>query len=376
MNGYKPMDEIWLEELREALADPALEAFDRAEPCGEEARRAAYNLAAALGRCRVFGVVIPPEMEGTLPLPMATVAAEEAATVVTEWAEEAQALPTKWDSASPEEADAMVAEVVESLMDSYFVMEVIWECYERALQENDPQMPQLEQALDKFGGAVETFDKILQQPEQLAILATVCSLPLLENFRKCLADEYRAILPWWLDGTLEAAAEQVARVVEATLPSAETWRRVREWVRREPRELATPRRHRAAAVLSVPWAYPVAAEATSVTPPIREFLEWMSPDGRWRARLSIPSMAKEETPLPVEFLAGEQPAVELQGTRVRLAGVEAQIDAEGVARFVWSAIRQAFSDPDAELILEVGEEPIEWVALGPDVPEQHPNEGK
>ncbi len=376
MNGYKPMDEIWLEELKEVLADPALEAFDQPGPYSEEAKKAAYSLAVALGYCRVFGIPVPTDVDGTLPLPMATAAAEEAALLVTGWAEEAQTLPDRWDNAAPEIGEALVAETVEACMASYCVMEVVSECYERALKERDPQTKELERSLDKFGEAVGELDQILQQPEHLALLSTVCSLPLLENWRKSLAGVHREVPPWWLDGTLEAAAEQVARVVEATLPSAETWRRVREWVRREPRELATPRRHRAAAVLTIPWAYSVAAEATSVTPPIKEFLEWISPDGRWRARLSIPSMAREETPLPVEFLAGEQPAVELQGTRVRLAGVEAQIDAEGVARFVWSAIRQAISDPDAELILGVGEEPIEWIALGPDVPEEHPNEGK
>ena len=52
-----PMD--WLDDLQKALEAPGLEEFERPGPVSEEAKKAAYEVAAALGRCRVFGIEVP-----------------------------------------------------------------------------------------------------------------------------------------------------------------------------------------------------------------------------------------------------------------------------------------------------------------------------
>jgi len=62
--------------------------------------------------------------------------------------------------------------------------------------------------VNRYVDALAVFDEALQTPENLALLSTLVNLPLLENWRQSLAGDYKEVLPWWLDGTLERAAQQ------------------------------------------------------------------------------------------------------------------------------------------------------------------------
>src|SRR4051794_13480033 len=98
-----------LEDLREALAQAELDEFDAPGPAGvssEGARTAAYDLAVALGRCRLFGVEPGDELDGTLPGAVALAAASVLEGHLRGWAEEARTLGQHWDeTADPVEAE-------------------------------------------------------------------------------------------------------------------------------------------------------------------------------------------------------------------------------------------------------------------------------
>lgn len=227
---YRPEREDpmgWIEELQEALECPNLEEFDdpSKEP-SQDAKRAAYEVAVALGRCRVFGLEIPKDLDGVLPPREAKAAAELATEYVRQWIEEARQLGARWDESPGPVAEALCCETLEACMESYFAMQAIMEALEAAWEENDPEADSLFQAAHQLAIQMDVWSEILQEPENLELLSTVAYLPLLDNWRSMLAEPYKSALPWWLDGTLEAVSKQIERICLQTLPAGETWRRM------------------------------------------------------------------------------------------------------------------------------------------------------
>jgi len=357
-----------LAELQEALAAPGLPQDDTETISGEEGCQAAYELAVALGRCRVFGVEVPEQIDGDLWPNVAAAAAARAAELVGQRTEDAKRLPSDWEAALaavPEEAESLCAEMLEDCMEVYFAVQSIDEAYQRAVEEGE--LPQeFDQAYWALIEAISRWDDELQKPDNLALLSTVVSLPLLDNWRACLAGQYCECPPWWLDGTLEAADREIAKVVEATLPSSEQWRKLRELAHaaagRTPP--APARRHRAAMFWSIAAPIAAAAQAEAGKPPLGGLLYWKSPDALYRARLSIPSKAPEDVLLPLELLDWRgRRAGELSGQPVRLGGLETRADKDAVARFALRELRRKLGAADAEVVLEVGPEWQEWLAV-------------
>ena len=101
----------WLEELRDALDDSAMEAFSPEDALTQEARRAAYRLAVAMGHCRLFGIKPPEDQDGTLPAAEAMAASEQLREFVAAWTEDARRLGTRWDEEEPEVGEALCAGV-------------------------------------------------------------------------------------------------------------------------------------------------------------------------------------------------------------------------------------------------------------------------
>ncbi|MCS7305951.1 MAG: hypothetical protein NZ602_12700 [Thermoguttaceae bacterium] len=373
-NGTDPMG--WIEELRQALCASELEEFDLGGPVSARAKEAAYEVAVALGRCRIFGLKVPEDLDGVLPEPEAIAAAQVATQKVRQWAEDARQLPERWDEADPFLAQAMCAELLEACMESYFAMEALSESL-LARWKDGSEAVALFQSLDELSSALQELDALLQEPDNLALLSTVVELPLLNNWREMLAEPYKSCPPWWLDGTLEAVDRKIEEVCRRTLPAGEDWRRLVEgrpkW--RQPAELppqeepallrpAVLPRHRSREIFQIRFMYAAAAETPAAWPPIKTFLQWTSPDSRFRARLSIPAEATENTMLVMEFLTPqEELATDLGGQPVWLAGVEAYIEPAGLARFPLHRLREQLGQPEAELILEVGPERTEWPAV-------------
>jgi len=198
---------FFLDELKEALEAAALEEFENREQkeVSYEAKLAAYQLAAALGRCRAFGVQVPPDMDGCLHPPVAIAAAELGEDFIRLWTEDAQLLGARRGQTAPELEEAICAELLEARMESLFVLEALSEAQEASW--NEPASIPLWDAVNRYVDALAAFDEALQTPENLALLSTLVNLPLLENWRQSLAGDYKEVLPWWLDGTLERAAQ-------------------------------------------------------------------------------------------------------------------------------------------------------------------------
>jgi len=370
-NGARHPDPMgWAEAVKEALAEPALEEFNQPETQpSASARAAAYQLAVALGRCRVFGQELPEDLDGVLPAAEAVAAAQQATILVQRWVKDLGNLGMRWDEAIPEVAESMCAEVLEERMELQFVVEAVSEAYQELLEEGDAEAAQLEAALDELAANVERFDEALQQLEILALLSTVVDLPLLDNWRAFLSGPYREMPPWWLDGTLEAVAEERDRVVVATLPRAEVWRQISAQEAGRPAilhlSMVSHARHVASLIFNIAQPIAVAADTPVGTPEVRALLRWRSPDGRLVARLSVPREAYPEDRLVLELLSGDESreATELRGKRIWLGGVEAQVEEKGIARIPLGLLRESLGQPEAELTLEVEHRGEKWLAL-------------
>jgi hypothetical protein len=333
------------DDLRDALSDPEL---SEPAPAGD---RAAYRVARALGRCRLFGVAPGDDLDGVLPAPLAAAAAAELTRLLTTWADEARRLGERWDAAiDPSEADNLCAGLLGARMSAWAVGVALEEAYLDCAEE-DPARAALAAAIDGMQDALDRFDEGLEGHTD--VLATVAGTKLLEGWRTQLAPAFREDLPWWLDGRLEEAAQACDAGAARTLPGPALW--------------ATVRRQAARFLNGVPVLPPVgggvlaAADTpgTAVAAP-GQTLCWLSPDGAWRAELQLPEKftPEEEGPFrPVNFTrrVDDRPAVELAGQLVRLGGAEDKLDDKGQVWLRLADLREA-----GGLRLRLGSPPEEW----------------
>lgn len=358
-SGHDPTG--WKYELQRALEDPALAAFERPDPPGPEAAAAAYRLALCLGYCRLLGVDLPDDIDGTLPAREAMAAAEELIRHLGVWVEEAQQLPARWDAAPPGVEEAYCSDTLQARTDAWAAYWAISEAYEDCVEQREEAAKEFDGVIDRLLAALDRFDDVLQQPELLALLSTVAGTPLLDNWRKMFHIPDSGYLPWWLDGRLEEESRRIEAEVAAF---ADQWLVPRPVSTVPQRRLASGGRHVAAAIKEVQVVAALAAEPSDEEPPVPAILRWASPDGRWTARLSCPNRMAPGGRLPLEFLSPDgQPAADLSGQPVWLAGQEERIDAQGVARFDLQKLQTDLPEPSQPLTLEVGQERVEWPAI-------------
>lgn len=345
------------EQLRQALDEPALEAFDDpaggAQP-GAEAQAAAYDLAVALGNCRLFGVEPGEDLDGTLPPDIALAAAREAERVAAAEAERAGGLGPAFDGAEAgEEQEDLACGALEGRMELWAAAVAVDESYEAAVEAAagsedpvplDPEL--LGEALDRLGNALADLDDRLREAK--GILSVAAGTRLLSNWREALAPPYRGILPWWLDGTLEREAEAADRELRRWTPGPEVWRIVAEEVEREERGRKSDQGFRGPVPphpplpLGMPpvlWRERAAAGDQSTLGASDVVLRWTSPDGSVLAFLSLPSPIREgaDKRFAVSFKhsrsAGGNAARELEGSEVALGVSRTTVNAAGHAEF-------------------------------------------
>jgi hypothetical protein len=376
-----------LEELKEALSHEVF-ASGRAmleDPLYQEA---SYQVAVSLGQCSVYGVQLPDEIDGVLPVQVAIAAAIWAQNLARKAADHAHSLPERWDRAFPAEADQLCAELLQTRHEIWCATQAIHDAYEESLYAQDERLPQLEEAIDALGEACTELDDALSTPENLSLLSTLASLPLLKNWRDALVEPYRTVLPWWLSGTLEAEAPRVnGRVAhqlaelhdlaaEPTL-SADAYdasELVVQYLKLEPpADVALERLVVEYAKPAKNYVYPIelvpalAAAERDVKSPISGLLQWQSPDGTTTARLWIPRKMAPESVVPLELLdRSGRPRTEWAGRRVELAQAQAVVDNDAVARFTLEQLMKiAIRKSDTHLELP-GELPLtvdgtQWV---------------
>jgi len=375
-NGNDPFG--WLEELQEALEAASLEEFETREPkaVSEEAKRAAYQLAVALGRCRVFGVQAPADIDGTLHPPVAVAAAEVGIQYLRQWTERAHRLGQDWDASEPEIAETLCAETLEFLMETLFVMEALSEAFEADLEQGGSR--DLWEAIGHYTEALGELDRALQTPENLALLSTVVRLPLLDNWRQSLAGDYKEVLPWWLDGTLEKVDQQITEYCRRTLPAGEVWRRMME--RRQPStpspvEAPQPEVLVAAAlairmrrrwhemIKRLPAAMAMAAQPAVESPEVA-VAHWRSPEGKYIADMPVPLRPVVGQPVYLKVFRTEDAAkaTELAGQPVVLAGLQAVLDEQGRAAFSLEELQRAIQ-AGADPTLKIGPDLTPWEEL-------------
>lgn len=351
----------WQYELQWALEDPALAAFERPDNPGPEAMAAAYRLALCLGYCRLLGIDLPDDIDGILPAREAMAAAEELIRHLGVWVEEAQQLPDRWDSAPAGVEDAYCTDILEARNDAWAACWAISEAYEDCVVHGEETGKEFDGVIDRVSDALDRFDAVLQQPEILSLLSTVAGTPLLNNWRKMFRITESGYVPWWLDGTLEEESRRIEAEVTAFANQWPAPRPVSMALQYSP---SIARRHPAAAIENVQVTAALAAAPNDEEPPIPVILQWASPDGRWTARLSCPNRMDPGDRFPLEFLStDDQPAADLAGQSVWLAGQREQIDEKGVARFDVLQLKTAVADPKQLFTLEVGEGRTEWPAI-------------
>ncbi len=360
--------------LEEALAAAALDAFDSSAPAGEgrellrpatpvgttpavrsaEAAAAAYQVAVALGFCRLFGVD-PGDLDGVLPPGMAVAAARQLSSLLDHWTnEDVPTLPQRWeDAAHPAEAEEMCLELLEARMEAWAAYIAIDEAFAEMLESPDapvdPQfMSALAHELDDLPAAFDEFDDALT--EQIPLLATAVDTELLNNWRAFLAEPFRERLPWWLDGTLEKAAEHAYRQMLAELPALQPRTSMPTTVPVETPSAALAAYRRAFARREQ------IAAAAEEQPPLA-ILRWDSPDAAYYAFLPLPVGTPTEIVLSF-FTCSHEAATELAGAEVQLDGVESVIEPDGRARFSYDRLRAA---ERLEAVLLVGRERTAWL---------------
>lgn len=207
----------WRNALRRALADPALARFDDDPTVAQaEADWAAYTVAVALGRCRLFGAHLG-EDDGSLGPAMGRAAARKWDAFLKEWTQAANEIPRHFHEAdgAMELLDVALDPLVRR-MDSWAAFVAIDEAYEEAQESAWPDRGEFGAQLDSCLEGLDRFDAALK--EHIEYLAVASRTALLDNWRKMLTQEYTASLPWWLGGTLERLDEQIAAGATAWQP--------------------------------------------------------------------------------------------------------------------------------------------------------------
>jgi hypothetical protein len=329
----------YVHDLRAALARPELRDLDRPEPPGDDARAAAYELALALGRCRLCGTEVGVNLPSTLSTPWPVAAAEVLEKYLGEWAEDARTLAERWERADDMvEAEDLCLGLLRARMEAWAVWVAVDDVYQDGLERGNAD-PRLASALDRLMDALERLDEGLR--EEIDLLSLAAGTNLLDNWRAQLAPRYRDNPPWWLDGTLEGAARRLDERALATQPGEAVGRKLRQALEAGMAAVAAawlPRLRSAAAAGN---------QEPEFLPPRR----WRSPDGTVLARLDMPRECDEGDEVVVTF-SHPGAAVPPAGTPVWLANVPSAIDAAGGARFGVRALYAAGQPP----ILEVGAE--------------------
>lgn len=220
MSGFQ-QGVSYIAHLRCALQDPDLDVrpvsplnLDLIPPA---ALRAAERAALALGHCSLAGVSIPEDLPPVLPWNLARMAALAWSARLQQANQQTGALRQRGRAPTdPHAADQLGIDLLQTRMAAWAGFVAIDRAYAHGLEtgESDNEVDQA--LLDKLLGALEDFDAaLLAQEERLCMIA---HLPLLQEWRQLLAAPFRDPLPWWLDGTLEAAAREMQRRALALPP--------------------------------------------------------------------------------------------------------------------------------------------------------------
>ena len=196
--------------LNEALSAPALAEFDEPQThASDPAQLAAYELAVAVGRCRLFVSDNDAANDYVLTEPVAEAASRPFCDDLRDWIAQAKQLGEDFDEAASFEDVDLCADTLLCRMTGWAVFTALDESFQEALECTDSLDTRRATWMNEVLELFDELDESLQTSENLHLLSTVASLPLLDNLRAMLTEPHKEPLPWWLDGRLEEIAEGV-----------------------------------------------------------------------------------------------------------------------------------------------------------------------
>jgi hypothetical protein len=203
----------WRAELVHALAQPELaEVNTDTEP----AQRAAYWLAVVLGNCRVREIDLGQKDGSLLPL-VALAAGKRLASLLSQWSKEARSLGERLDRVtSGVEANDLCFDLLEARTEAWAAFIAVDEAYQACLVARSSLRAEFVKLVEQILDRTEELDKRMQ--DNLELFSVVAHYPLFDNMMHGFSKSHLLALPWWLDGRLQAAAQQVENDNNTWLP--------------------------------------------------------------------------------------------------------------------------------------------------------------
>ena len=288
----------YVETLRMVLHDPALNHVNPDGSLTPETTSAILLLAQTIGYCRLYGIVVPEELDGSLPASTAVSAIRILMTVMHDAMQDADAYAERWELCrSQEEMELLACDLLRVRMHAWSIFVAIDEAAVATARDQDPDTDDIERMIEVLVDAIQRFDVALRRDEELLISALETRL--IENWRSMLSDEYQMALPWWLDGTLERTATRIQQSINSSNPvfgisAPQTTTEIVPLVDLQ----------RFARLQAIP-APPVLVAQSSIQPPHQAAIEWRSPNdlSGITAKLLIPRQrdASENTTCRLQF---------------------------------------------------------------------------
>jgi hypothetical protein len=312
------------------------------------------GLLVSYGKCLVHDVPVP--LPNALTVELAFVGVTELARELSHATVGMDDSVERWrDADSQFESDAIVAGLLDLRMDAWYGAEAV----ERlaASAEHNAKV-RLNEAGKSLEAAADAYSVALEN--NVDVLSTAVATPLLRNWRAMLPPRL-GLFPWWLDGTLEAAALELAQEFDRTI--GVFGRRKRTVVMPSARG-HEPRRSRDAALRG-----PTAALAASASHQVVAGIEWTLPGTTLRATLYVPPRLErgDELTLRLEDASGGEAAFDAVGTVAFLNGEPLHWRLTGSAQrpevaasWLWSGVEQLSHDRTLKLV--DGATGAEWVA--------------
>lgn len=310
----------YIQTLRMVLQDPALNEFKLDGSLSPETASAILLLAQTIGYCRLYTVVVQPDLDGSLPPATAISAAEILAGVLQHAMQDAEDYVERWElCTSQEEMELQACDLLRTRMHVWATFVAIDEGAVAAARDHHPDTDELERRVAELADSIQQFDTALRRDAEL--LTSALETRLIENWRSMLAEDYRRALPWWLDGTLERTASQIQQSMSVPGAAAGTLADDETLPVMPLADL-----QRLVQLQSVP-AVPVLVAQSPTQIPHQSVLEWKSPTEsvHLTAMLLIPRQRDESgrTACRMQFRGTEK--AELAGKPVALGNARAII---------------------------------------------------
>jgi hypothetical protein len=189
----------------------------------------AFYLASAIGKCRRYGVSVSDEDQKMLTPALANTAISKVRQFISGVEIDLSYLKGRIDEGEGLESEEVCLDILGCRETIAAVLEAVTETYMR-----EPEAKQLGENIGQIADIIMDLDDKMQKKADTLSLAA--STHWLENQRLLLADEFRELMPWWLDGTLEKRAKAIELENKDPWLSQKIWEAIQKMARAKARE--------------------------------------------------------------------------------------------------------------------------------------------